>query len=253
MKFWQLFSLRNRALSQEDHALAAALMGITGARPRNLDLYKLALRHSSTTNQPGEIGPANNERLEFLGDAILGAIVGEYLFKKYPLRDEGFLTEIRSRIVNRESMAVLAQKISLPKLITFNSRMKGGMGNKTMHGDAMEALIGAVYLDKGYEFCRKFIVDRLIAEHLDLNELVAKESNPKSRIIEWAQRRSKQISFETVSETGRDHQKMFVIQVLIGGKVMGEGRGGSKKKAEQDAAAAALTKVADKEKDKAAE
>jgi ribonuclease-3 len=235
------FSDRVRRLSAEDAAFVAAIKQITGGVPHNISLYRLALRHSSTSSgKEVTLGLNNNERLEFLGDAILGAIVGEYLFKKYPLKDEGFLTEVRSRIVNRESMSVLAGKIGIPKIMDFNTRQKGALYNKSMHGDAMEALIGAVYLDKGYRFCQSFIINKLIGDHINLTDLLATEGNPKSRLIEWAQRNGGSITFEVVSESGRDHHKEFAIQVVYNAKVIGTGKGMSKKKAEQEAAANAL-------------
>lgn len=233
-----------RRTKPEDQSFISAIIAIIGQAPDNLSLYRLALRHSSASNSLGDdFGANNNERLEFLGDAILGAVVGEYLFRRFPLKDEGFLTEIRSRIVNRESMGILAGKLGIPKIIDFSSRNKSGQYSKSMHGDAMEALIGAVYLDKGYQFCKNFIIKRLIHENIDLDELLRTEGNPKSRMIEYAQRLNKSISFDLVSETGKDHQKEFIIQVVLDGKVVGKGKGSNKKRAEQDAAAAALNKL----------
>lgn len=233
-----------RRIKPEDKSFVAAIIAIIGEAPDNLSLYRLALRHSSAEHGHGDdFGANNNERLEFLGDAILGAVVGEYLFRRFPLKDEGFLTEIRSRIVNRESMGVLAGKLGIPKIIDFNSRNRSGQFSKSMHGDAMEALIGAVYLDKGYQFCKSFIIKRLIHENIDLDEILRTEGNPKSRMIEYAQRLNKAISFDLVSETGKDHQKEFIIQVVLDGKVVGKGRGSNKKRAEQDAAAVALAKL----------
>lgn len=243
MKLLKVLGFNKTRYSAEDEALAAAIYKIIGARPDNLNLYKLALRHSSAASEADAVGINNNERLEFLGDAILGAIVGEFLFKKYPLKDEGFLTEIRSRMVNREKMGELAHKVGIPKLLSFSQRIKGQGVNTSMHGDAMEALIGAAYLDKGFAFCQKFIIDRLVTEYVNMDDLITRESNHKSRLIEWCQRTGARISFEIVSETGRDHNKLFLIRVLINGKSMGEGKGSSKKRAEQDAAAKALEQV----------
>ena len=135
--------------STKDQNLSATIAGIIGSKPKNLELYQLSVRHSSVSKE-------SNERLEYLGDAILGSIVAEYLFKKYPYKDEGFLTEIRSRIVKRESLNQLSQTIGLHKLVEFNFH-RGGPSPKSVYGNALEAFIGAIYLDKGYKFSCKFI------------------------------------------------------------------------------------------------
>ncbi|MES2387212.1 MAG: ribonuclease III [Bacteroidota bacterium] len=231
-----LLSLR----SASDKKLSLAVLRITGSRPKNLGLYKLALRHSSAAGNENAAGRSHNERLEFLGDAILGAVVADFLFRKFPYKAEGFLTEIRSRLVNREAMAQLAMKIGLGKLIEYNHRNKGPHANRSMHGDAMEAFIGAVYLDKGFDFSKKFILNQLIANHFDLDELVESDNNHKSRLIEWAQRRNKNLRFDTIESGGADHAREFTATVVIEGELTFSGKGMSKKKAEQAAAGIAL-------------
>ncbi|WP_243018227.1 MULTISPECIES: ribonuclease III [Candidatus Cardinium] len=203
--------------------------------PSNLALYKVALQHSSI-----EEGYTSNERLEFLGDAILSAIVAGYLFKKYPLKEEGFLTDIRSRLVNRDSLNGLARKIHLDKFLHYDTNLVKRSGHKFIYGNALEALIGAVYLDHGYERCQKFVIDRLIVNYVSLKELIAHDTNFKSKIIQWAHKNHLQVVFRILEEKQYDYYKEFTAQVLINQKVMGEGTGRTKKCAEQMAAQQAL-------------
>ena len=231
-----------RKHNASDAKLVYAVKQIIGATPNNLELYKLALRHSSTQqNIPSEHGQGfgrnHNERLEYLGDAILGAIIAEYLFKKFPFKDEGFLTEIRSRLVNRESLTQLAMKIGVNNILEANIKQKVIHPHRSMHGDALEALIGAVYLDMGFEFSRRFIIQNLFETHIKIDDVVANETNHKSKIIEWAQKENKQLKFEIVDSKGKDHMREFTAQIIIDGEVKGVGKGLSKKKAEQAAAA----------------
>ncbi|SDJ76691.1 ribonuclease-3 [Catalinimonas alkaloidigena] len=225
--------------TQEDRELATAFARIIGRKPLNLDLYKLAIRHASSTVVV-ETGRNNsNERLEYLGDAILGAIVADYLFKKFPYQDEGFLTEIRSRIVNRESLNQLARKIGLSVLVEFDSRRRSRLSHKSIYGDALEALVGAVYLDQGFKRCQAFVLQRLIGPHFDLDQVVQTNLNFKSRLIEWAQRENQSIRFEIIEESGSQHSREFVAQVVVNDEAISTGNGFSKKKAEQAAAAKA--------------
>ncbi|WP_243519161.1 ribonuclease III [Candidatus Cardinium sp. cBcalN1] len=203
--------------------------------PSNLALYKVALQHSSI-----EEGHTSNERLEFLGDAILSAIVADYLFKKYPLKEEGFLTDIRSRLVNRDSLNGLARKIHLDKFLHYDTNLVKRSGHKFIYGNALEALIGAVYLDHGYERCQKFVIDRLIVNYVSLKELIAHDTNFKSKIIQWAHKNHLQVVFRILEEKQYDYYKEFTAQVLINQKVMGAGTGRTKKCAEQMAAQQAL-------------
>jgi len=213
---------------------------ITGDEPNNLSVYFLALKHSSINKEKKDYITHSNERLEYLGDAILGAIVAEYLFKKYPFKDEGFLTDIRSRIVNGEALGMLAKRIGLSKFIEFNARNKSSFSHKSMYGDAMEALVGAVYLDRGFKFCKKFVLEKLLEPNIDIDEIVSNDVNYKSKLIMWGQSKGKQVKFDIVHEHDHKHYKEFVAQISIEGETMAEGRGSSKKKAEQDAARRAL-------------
>lgn len=227
-----------RAYSSEDKVLLKAIRQITGSKPSNLQLYKLALIHSSVAKEMRDGYRESNERLEYLGDAILGAVVAEYLFKKYPYKDEGFLTEIRSRIVSRESLNLLARKIGIDHLVVYDAKRSKSSPQsfKYLYGDAMEAFVGAVFLDKGFQFCRRFIIDKLLGNHFDMDEVVETDTNYKSRLIEWAQRNNKQVRFELLSERSHGSHRQFKVQVILDGEEVSRGNGYSKKKAEQDAA-----------------
>jgi ribonuclease-3 len=223
--------------SDKDKKLADALHVMVGSKPKNLSLYKLALQHTSASKESAKSGfRESNERLEYLGDAILGAVIADFLFKKFPYKEEGFLTDIRSRIVNRESLNNLARKIGLNKLIVFDGTRKTVLTHKSMHGDALEALVGAIYLDRGFKYCKKFIIKGLIGPHFDLDQIILTNSNFKSLIIEWAQRENKSLRFEIIEEKGNLHNKEFIAQIVIDEKPFTTGSGYSKKKAEQAAA-----------------
>ncbi|MDX2305560.1 MAG: ribonuclease III [Microscillaceae bacterium] len=206
-------------------------------KPFNLSLYRLALCHTSMSRIVSHTGfKESNERLEYLGDALLGAVIADYLFRKYPFKNEGFLTEIRSRIVNRESLNGLSQKIGLDELIQYEGNNRGKTAYKSLNGDALEALVGAIYLDKGFRACARFIIHRLIRNHLDLEEIVANNKNFKSIVIEWAQKENRELRFEIIKEVGSKHQREFVAQIFVDDEPLATGSGYSKKKAEQAAA-----------------
>ena len=229
---WNLLKL-SKASTKDDKKLITAISTIAGFTPSNLALYKLATLHSSKSKEK-EGFRESNERLEYLGDAILGAAVADYLFKKYPFKDEGFLTEIRSRIVNRESLNHLARKVGIAAIVQFDH--KNAQLQQVILGNTLEALVGAVYLDKGFIRCKKFVVDKLIQPYFDLEVVVNNTSNHKSKIIEWAQRNSKEIKFEILNVKNGRNNKEFSAQVFIAEQPYGLGYGYTKKKAEQDAA-----------------
>jgi ribonuclease III len=209
---------------------------IVGEKPSNLLLYQLAFRHTSASKETAIGGfRESNERLEYLGDSVLGMVIAEYLFKKYPFKDEGFLTEIRSRIVNRESLNVVARKIGLEKLVEFDGH-RIAHNRTSMYGDAMEALIGAIYLDKGFRFTKKYILNKLIANHFDLDTVIQTNTNYKSILLSWAQQEGKKVEFAIIQENGKHHYKEFVAQVKLDGNAVSTGGGWNKKKAEQEAA-----------------
>lgn len=228
--------IKSAFYSQREKELSQAFKNITGYRPNNLKLYILAMQHSSIAKTLDKGFKESNERLEYLGDAVLGAIVAEYLFARFPYKEEGFLTEIRSRIVNREVLNNLAKKIGIKKLVEYNKSSRSNLSHKSLYGDSLEALIGAVYLDLGFEKCKKFILKRLIANHYNIEDIVEHNTNYKSIIIEWAQKENHEIKFDIVEVENDSRYKLFNATVLINGEPKGAGSGLSKKKAEQSAA-----------------
>lgn len=212
-----LLSNKLRSYFSSDRALHQAIRNVFGYYPGNISLFKLALRHKSASKKVINGLRINNERLEYLGDAILSAIVADYLFKRFPYRNEGFLTEMWSKIVSRSSLNKLANKLGLTKLISIGGEhhTKG----KSAGGDAFEAVIGAIYLDKGYEFTRKTFINRIIDIHFDIDLLVETEISFKSIIIEWAQKEKLEITFPILKETGEKHKKQYVIGVEIDGAI----------------------------------
>lgn len=243
MKILRLLGLHKLVYSKEDKRLAASINLIVGSKPLNLSLYKLAFKHSSAAEETRSGIKISNERLEFLGDAVLGAIVAEHLFLKYPYRDEGFLTETRSRIVNRESLNQVGQKIGLEKIVESDLSAKGFYSHKSIYGDTLEALVGAVYLDWGYSFCRKFIYKRIILPHFDLDSIINTTINFKSKVIEWSQKDNHAIDFILKSVSRSQRFKEFVVELNIDGEAYAEGKGDTKKKAEQEAAKNACDKL----------
>jgi ribonuclease-3 len=230
---WSLLKIPGRRSKKEDQKLLVAIRTITGFTPSNLALFKLATLHTSRSKQTNGFRESN-ERLEYLGDAILGAAVADYLFKKYPFKDEGFLTEIRSRIVNRDSLNLLARKMGISHIVQFDQ--KNVQLQQVVLGNTLEAIVGAVYLDKGYLRCKKFVIDKLIQPNFDLDVVIQTNVNYKSKIIEWTQRNSKQVRFDMVEVRKSKNQKEFSIQIFIDEQPCGTGYGFTKKKAEQDAA-----------------
>lgn len=233
-KYYLLRLIRKK--SKRDKLIVRAVRQITGKKPLNIELYKLSLTHASVARSYPNGFKESNERLEYLGDAVLGVVVAEYLFKKYPYKEEGFLTEIRSRLVSREALHILARKIGLDAIIQYDTRRKGSSAFKYLYGDAMEAFVGAVYLDRGFIFCRKFIIANLLQTHFDLDEITSTTKNFKSKLIEWAQKNGRSIHFETFEDKKNSKTRQFKVRLLINAQEVSVGTGYSKKKAEQDAA-----------------
>ncbi|MEY4275333.1 MAG: ribonuclease III [Aquirufa sp.] len=220
---------------REKH-LYQSVKHLIGANPSNLELYRLAFLHASASRESvSKTYKESNERLEFLGDSVLGMITASYLFKKFPFKDEGFLTEIRSRMVSRESLNVLGRKLGLEEVIEYENQRKTSLSRSSMYGDALEAFIGAVYLDKGFSFTQKFVTQKILAQYFDLDTVVQNNPNFKSLLIEWAQKEGKKVQF-TLDEEGAHHNKEFTAFVLLENEKIAEGKGYSKKKAEQNAA-----------------
>lgn len=234
--WWQRLNKFFTSYSKADKELAATIQQIVGKFPIKLPLYKLALKHSSAP-QPTNGFRESNERLEYLGDALLGAIVAEYLFKKYPFEEEGFLSEIRSRIVNREMLNEVAQKMGLDSLIQHDSSRRSYTTHRSMNGDALEALVGAIYLDQGFLFCQQFVLHRLLQNHYDLDQIITQNKNFKSTLIQWSQRENKALKFEVIKEVNnRKGYREFVVEIYVANQAIAQGQGLTKKKAEQAAA-----------------
>ena len=223
-----------------DNKLADEIFNLTGIKVKNIALYRLALRHSSAAIEIREGVLNSNERLEFLGDAVLGLIAAEYLFKMYPFRGEGFLTKMRSRIVNRAQLNQLSLKMGLEGLI--ESDLKGNKAG-SMNGDAFEALIGAIYLDKGYKITQSFFIDRILKIYISMEEIEQVDTDYKSRLLNWGQHEKKKISFLVVSEDGPPNARLFTVQVQIDEKEFMTFQHQSKRRAEQFAAQLTLEKI----------
>lgn len=227
-----------------DHKLIDAIGNIFGFTPKNIAPYKLACRHRSVAQTCDNGYRISNERLEFLGDAILGSIVAEYLFKKFPYKDEGFLTDIRSRIVNRTNLNYLSRRLGLYQLIKTHNEKQSAT---SIPGDAFEAFIGAIYIDKGYEFTKQVIINKIINYHIDIDELISTEVNFKSKLIEWGQKNKQEIKFNLVKEEEVNNKyKIYEIDVLVDNEKLGAGVDYSIKKAEQIASKLAMEKLSNK-------
>jgi ribonuclease-3 len=208
---------------------------ITGFFPGALTCYSQSLRHHSASNPVHKNGSRDsNERLEYLGDSILNTVVAELLFNRFPYKNEGFLTEMRSKIVSRESLNDLAIKIGLSHIVQYDKRAIGLHTKNSIFGNALEAFIGAIFLDGGFSLAKKFILKKIIT-HIDLDTLQHVEKNYKGRLIEWGQRQNALVEFDTQEDNSRK-QRIFTIKVLVNGSVLGVAEHISKKKAEQLAA-----------------
>ncbi|MEM9830782.1 MAG: ribonuclease III [Bacteroidota bacterium] len=228
----------------KDRKVSRRVYQMVGRPPDNLSLYRLAFKHVSVAKRNRYGLKESNERLEYLGDTVLSTVVAEYLFKKFPFRDEGFLTEIRARIVNRESLNGVARKIGIDQLVEYDSSHRGGYrAHKSINGNTLEALVGAVYLDHGFAFCRRFVLRQILVPHFDLNVIVKNNTNFKSMIIEWAQKNNHQIRFEIIDTRGTSHQREFIAQLFLNEKPICQGSGYSKKKAEQRASENAIQEL----------
>ncbi|MDD6593118.1 MAG: ribonuclease III [Bacteroidales bacterium] len=227
---------------QKDSELRKALHGMLGFYPRNLEIYRIALAHKSHVYRNRKGRSFNNERLEFLGDAILEAVVSDIVFHRFERRSEGFLTSTRSKIVQRSSLNRLAKEIGLERLLQVPSQRRGH--NSNIGGNAFEALVGAIYLDRGYKTCQWFVENKIVGCLLDIENVANKEVNFKSKLLEWTQKNRVQVDFEneeTLDE--KNDSPLFNSTILLEGLTAGEGRGYSKKESQQRASRDALTRL----------
>jgi ribonuclease III len=230
-----------RFLFHKDKEFAYSIKNILGFFPGNVYLYHLALRHRSAAIEISDGKKISNERLEYLGDAVLGTIIADFLFFKYPFKDEGYLTQMRSKFVSRANLNKLSLKLGIDKMIKTDHDSISNF--RSMGGDAFEALTGAIYIDKGYKFTKKIIIDRIIKFHIDLDEIENRELNFKSKLIEYIQREKVPLELRVVDEVGKGYTKQYVVEVFIDGKSFGKGMGYTIKTAEQAAAEVACSQL----------
>ena len=226
----------------KDKIFYRAVDDMFGFIAHNIELYKLALIHKSASVVLENGQQINNERLEFLGDAVLESVTSDYLFIEFPDKNEGFLTQLRSKMVSRQSLNGVAKRIGLDEhVITGSSH---NTSQKHIHGDAFEAMIGAIYLDQGYNFVNRLLINKVFVDYIKLDSLLESETDFKSRLIEWCQKSKRTIEFHTESD-GEAHQPAFVSRVLVDDLKVGSGRGSTKKEAEQSAAKTACLLLSD--------
>tara|TARA_B100001063_G_scaffold185460_1_gene175283 strand:- start:56919 stop:57602 length:684 start_codon:yes stop_codon:yes gene_type:complete len=207
------------------------LKAILGFKPKNLSLYEQAFTHKSIVNE-SEKFEVSNERLEFLGDAILGAIVAEYFFNRFPYEEEGFLTKVRSKLVSRNFLNQLSVDIGLDTFLETSADVNR---SKSIFGDAFEALIGAIYLDRGYKTCRKFVLEKVIIDYVDVDRLIEEETDFKSKLVEWVQKNKAAYEYK-ITEVNRGKYNTFRCELYINNKKRSTTEERSKKRAEQEAA-----------------
>lgn len=214
------------------------LKNVLGIKPGNALLYRTALSHRSVKETADE----NNERLEYLGDAVLSAIVADYLFKRYPYKGEGFLTEMRSKMVNRQQLNDIALKMGLKKL-TFYNKFDNSLKGSQIFGNTLEALVGAVYLDKGYAKTSNWVLKQIVIPHMFVDDLELIDINLKNKLIGWANKNGKVLNFELAHEKMEGSRRLFTINAVLDGEILSQGKGYNKKDASQVAAQVAVKKL----------
>ena len=233
MDFFKFFSGK-----YSGSAIKKELKNILGFKPGNISLYKTALTHRSIREGADE----NNERLEYLGDAILSAMIADYLFKRYPYKEEGFLTEMRSKMVNRQQLNEIAVRMGLKKITLYN-KMDGALKVSQIFGNTLEALVGAIYLDHGYKKAAKWVLETIIQPHMFMDDLEILEINHKNRLYGWANKNGKVLEFETLNEKLENGRRLFTVAAVIDGRNIAEGKAFNKKDASQIAAQTAVEKL----------
>ena len=219
--------------NEEDAQLYNELKKLLNFSPRSINKYKKAFTHRSVQMLDSKGIPINYERLEFLGDSILGSVIAAYLYKKVPTGSEGYLTQMRSKIVSREHLNELGKDLDLIRFVKSNID-QANVGDN-IHGNIFEALVGAIYLDKNYNTCQKFIYENVIVPYVDIEKLEGKITSYKGLIIEWCQKQKKKYTFETYEDSGNEAIKHFSVKISIDGEQIAKGRATSKKKAEEQA------------------
>ena len=227
----RLFLFRTNPKSKNDLKLIRFIIKQFGYRPKKLLLFKIALTHKSISNTSDKL--ISNERLEFLGDTIIDAIIADFLFHKFPEEDEGYLTKVKSKIVSRKTLTSIAQSMQIADHIVYQTGRSIRLA--TLEGNAFEALIGAIYLDSGYDAAKKTINHTILRTHLDLPTLLEKEIDFKSKLYIWAQKNKLDIEFKLINEKFADGKWNYGVEVFINSNPYGRGTGDSKKSAEQAA------------------
>ncbi len=230
--------------SKEDGNFFLGISGILGFKPKDLQIFKKAFMHRSANMKDEKGFPMNYERLEFLGDSMLGTIISKYLYIEVPEGDEGYLTKMRSKIVSRKHLNELGKDLNLIKYV--ESRIPKSHFGDNIHGNVFEALVGAVYLDRGYNYCEKFIHERVIGPYVDIEQLEGKVISYKSLVIEWCQKQKKNFNYNVYEDTGNDSLKHFAVKLSINNIVVAKARATSKKKAEEKASKRAYFALQDK-------
>lgn len=222
-----------KSKTKQEEDFYSDLKNVLNFSPKTLEYYQKAFTHRSLKKIDKNGDPLNYERLEFLGDAMLGSIIASYLYKKVPTGTEGYLTQMRSKIVSREHLNELGKDLNLIKYVKSNVTQENIGDN--IHGNIFEALVGAIYLDRGYNFCKKFIYENVIVPYVDIAKLEGKITSYKGLIIEWCQKQKKQYLFDTYEDSGNENIKHFSVKISIDGTMVAKGRATSKKKAEEQA------------------
>lgn len=222
-----------KSRSPEDGIFFTEIQKMLGFNPMELAHYRRAFTHRSSNKTDENGRPLNYERLEFLGDAMLGSVIAAHLFNEVPTGDEGYLTKMRSKIVSREHLNELGRDLNLIKWV--ESKVNTQHFGENIHGNLFEALVGAIYLDRGFNYCEKFIKKKVILPYVDIPKLEGKVISYKSLLIEWCQKEKKPFNYEVYEDNGNEGQKYFAVKLKIDGKIIAKARATSKKKAEEKA------------------
>ena len=230
--------------SKEDGNFFLGITKILGFKPKNIEIFKKAFLHRSANRKDKDGIPMNYERLEFLGDSMLGTIISRHLYNEVPEGDEGYLTKMRSKIVSREHLNELGKDLDLIRYV--ESRIPKSHFGENIHGNVFEALVGAIYLDRGYKYCEKFINEQVIGPYVNIEQLEGKVISYKSLVIEWCQKKKKTFNYNVYEDTGNDSLKHFAVKLSIGENVIAKARATSKKKAEERASKRAYFALQDR-------
>jgi ribonuclease-3 len=225
----KIFSKKSRPI--EGGIFFDSIQKIVGFTPNSIEIFQKAFTHKSSNKLDHNGFAMNYERLEFLGDSLLGSVVASYLYNEVPHGDEGYLTKMRSKIVSREHLNELGKELDLIKFV--ESKVQSQHFGENIHGNIFEALVGAIFLDRGYKVCEKFIYDQIIIPHVDIAKLEGKVISYKSLVIEWCQKEKKHFLFEVFDDNGNDGQKFFGVRLKIDNQIIAKSRATSKKKAEE--------------------